>query len=226
MCGSTVSIAFLFIVLFTALQMGPPTKGGPQKVETQDLLPTEEDVPFLDDALFDDAFWSDDNCKLMTFNETFYFTSAVAKDATGAIGERYFFDNTLNRPDGTQVEGVALSGVCTRTRLADANATTVGGGICSWVIAHSSGNWSMAASGILETAAVKEFGGSMAVTGGTGEMVSVMGEMDVWPMDINGMLEMGDIFDTSYGYYVNAIYGLLICPNPYHMTPMANITSV
>jgi hypothetical protein len=210
--------------------MGGPSKGGPGaasgQVEPQDLLPNADDIPFMDDEQFDDAFWEDDNCKLMTFNESFYFMAPVFKDATYGIGRRYYFDNTLNRPDGSQIEDVTLSGVCTRIRQTEPNGTSLGGGTCSWVIHHASGNWSMASSGYLETTGVKDYGGTMAVTGGTGEMVSVMGEMDVWPMDINGMLETGDIFEGSYGYYVNAIYGLLICPKPYHMTPAENTTSV
>jgi hypothetical protein len=209
--------------------MGGPEKGGPGagsgKVKPQDLLPNADDIPFADDQLFDDKFWEDDNCKLMTFNESFYFMAPVSKDETYGIGRRYFFDNTLSRPDGTLIEGVTLSGSCTRIRKTEVNGTSVGGGTCSWVIYEASGNWSMALSGYLETTGAKDYGGTMAVTGGTGEMVSVMGEMDIWPMDVRGMLETGDIFESSYAYYVNAIYGLLICPKPYHMTPAENKTS-
>lgn len=199
------------------LQMGDPKKSA--DVVPQDLLPTVDDVPFVDDSLFDDQFWEEDSCKLVTFNETFYFTAPVARDATGTYGERYYFDNDLNRTDGTQVDDVKLTGSCTRTRL-PGEFGTAGAGVCNFIIYHTLGNWSMSTAGFLETAATSGIGGTLAVTGGTGEMVSVMGEMDVWPMDINGMLATGDVFDTVYGYYINAIYGLLICPKPYHITPV------
>jgi hypothetical protein len=202
------------------------TKGGPGNFGAQGLLPTPETAPFSDEESLGEAFSQDDSCKLITFNETFYFMSAVSRDPKVVVGQRYFFDNGLNRPDGSQIEDVTLSGVCTRTRKADPNGTAIGGGVCNWVIYHASGNWSMSASGSLESATAGRNAGSMAVTGGSGEMVSVMGEMDVWPIDINGMLELGDVFNSSYAYYVNAIYGLLICPNPYQISPLENTTAV
>jgi hypothetical protein len=211
--------------------MGAPEKKGDKKdsedTEPEGLLPTAEEVPFANET-FDASFWQDDSCKLMTFNETFYFTRATVSDTNGSgvIGERYFFDHDLNRTDGTQVPDVKLTGMCTRTRKAGESGTA-GAGTCNWVVYHESGNWSMSLSGMLESAAVKGYGGAMAVTGGTGEMVSIMGEMDVWPIDINGMLAIGDIFNSPgvYAYYVTAIYGILICPQPYHMSPAPNATT-
>jgi len=172
-------------------------------------------------VIFPESFYADDDCKLVTFNETFYFMAPIASDPVGEdpgnVGSRVFFNNEIMKSDGSVVEGVILAGVCTRTAPAGLEGNQ-GAGTCDITVYDMAGNWSIASSGYLQT--VQEGGmsaGSLVVTGGSGEMVSVIGEFNILPMDAQGMLSTEDIFTGMFAYYVEASYGLIICPKPYYI---------
>ena len=191
-------------------------------------FPHPDEIPFADDSTFPDSFYEDDDCKLVTFNESFYFMGPVASDPLGGdpanVGSRFFFNNDIMRPDGEVVEGVVLAGTCTRTAPPGLLGTD-GAGTCDIVTYDKSGNWSIASSGYVSTVQPgRTSAGSLVITGGSGEMVSVIGEFNMIPMDENGMLSAADFFTDSFAYYVEAAYGLIICPQPYYITNVAGGT--
>jgi len=186
-------------------------------------FPRPDEIPGVDDAVFPESFFADDDCKLVTFNESFYFMGPIASDPVGGdpnnVGSRFFFNNEIMRPDSQVVEGVVLAGSCTRTASPGLLGTD-GAGTCDLVTYDKAGNWSVTASGYVQTVPSGGMSaGSLVVTGGSGEMISVIGEFNVIPMDDQGMLSTGDIFTDMFAYYVEAAYGLIICPQPYYIAP-------
>lgn len=196
-----------------------PSKKGPKGPE---LFPTEEAIQLGDD-FYDDEFWSDDNCKLVTFNETFFFFTASSSVAAGADtqapGSMFIFNQPIYQLDGTEVPYVTLSGICTRTVTSD-DAGLGGAGTCQLTFVDTTGNYTIATQGYLgldANSASAMTAGSLVITGGSGSMVSVLGEMNVIPMDGDGMFLNGDVLADAYAYYVEAALGVIICPSPYHL---------
>lgn len=181
---------------------------GGSKGKGKGLFP-DQDI-LLDDAALDDKFYNGDECRLVTFNETFYFMSATSSEGVGgdtdAVGSRFFFDQGIYKLTGEQVPNVVLSGICTRTSTA--------AGSCNLNFVDLTGNWSITTQGYLATVTTQMTAGSLVVTGGSGNMMSIIGEMVVIPMTNQGMLDFADIFSGVYAYYVEASYGVIICPSP------------
>lgn len=220
-----VSSHFLTCFVFHPIRLGPK-KGPKSKMSKgkgkgyypeEELFPAIDEIPFLDPSELPDGFWAGGDCRLVTFNESFYFRASSNNDTVGGsldnVGSRFFFQEAITRPDGEDVEDVILSGVCTRTQ-APGTLGTDGAGTCELVCADTSGAWSLATQGYLHNALVTETAGDLVVTGGSGQMTSVVGEMTIQPFDEAGMLWTGDIFVGPTGYMVEAAYGLIICPDP------------
>lgn len=180
------------------------------------LYPTYDDFTLVDDLYYDDHFFETDDCRMVAFNETFAIsgpTIFIAPDTTNAeigtpslpgtvfITERV---NLLEIDGVTPIEGSTVSGTCTRTTIGDE-----GGGICQFVFIDDDG-YSISVDGYLPG----PLGGPMAVTGGTGELLGVFGQLDFFPIfsdtDPNAT---GDIFLDVIEYEIIADLGTIVCPN-------------
>lgn len=179
------------------------------------IYPQVDDITFLDDAFFDDAFFPGNNCQMVSFNETFAVPGPslfLAPDTTATVpgtpelpGTVFLFERlgVLEIDGVTPITGTTITGSCTRTTVGDN-----GGGICQLVFIDDAG-YSISVDGFLPA----PLGGPLAITGGTGSMVGVIGEMDFFPIfssDINGTV--GDIFLDVVRYEVIADIGLIVCP--------------
>ncbi|GKY95702.1 hypothetical protein MPSEU_000531000 [Mayamaea pseudoterrestris] len=179
--------------------------------------PQNDDIPLLDDAMFDDAFYAKDACQLVTFNESFYFEAAPVQLGAGgandlsAVGSQFIFSQNIFTPNGTLIEDTLLSGICTRTS-AKGFLGTSGAGVCQFNFVDVHGNYTIAAQGNLDTMPSQTSAGNLVVTGGSGSMVSVVGEMTVVPVDETGMFTTADIFTGIYAYFIQAAFGVIICP--------------
>jgi hypothetical protein len=76
--------------------------------------------------------------------------------------------------------------------------------VCQFVIIDDSG-YSITASGFLPG----PFGGPLAISGGTGSMIGVTGQFDLFPVFMGAA---GDIFADVVRYEVMADFSLLVCP--------------
>jgi hypothetical protein len=178
-----------------------------------DFYPSVGDINFLDDQFFDDHFFEDDDCELVTLNETFTVPQAsrfLAPDTTPTemgdptlIGTVFIWENQqIFEPDGeVPIVGTRVSGTCTRTTTDDE-----GMGSCQLVFVDDD-EYTINVEGLL----TGPFGSSLAITGGTGGMVGVIGEMDFFPIYNLGEFE-GDIFINVTRYEVEADLGLIVCP--------------
>lgn len=188
-----------------------PGKGGKGTYD-DDFYPSIDDF-YLDDQYYDDEFINGDQCQLVTFNETFSIPGAtlfLAPDTSVADpgnpdlpGTVFIFEvvDVLEINGVTPIQGTTLSGTCTRTDV-DPDG---GGGICQFVFLDEEG-YSITVEGFLPG----PLGGPLAVTGGTGDMVGVNGEMDFFP--IFDADEEGDIFIDAIRYEVIADLGIIVCP--------------
>jgi hypothetical protein len=176
-----------------------------------------DDITFLDDQFFDDQFFADGECELVTFNETFAVPGPslfLAPDTTvenpgdpSLPGTVFIFEsvNILEIDGVTPIVGTTVSGSCTRTTIGED-----GGGICNLVFIDDEG-FSINVSGFLPG----PLGGPMAITGGTGGMVGVIGDMDFFPIfdgNVTTVTDYGDIFLDVVRYEVIANLGLIVCP--------------
>jgi len=172
----------------------------------------------LDPEELPDDFWQSDECRLVTFNETFIFNASTVNDPVGDssdnVGSRFFFEEQIMDKDGHTVPDVVLSGVCTRTKGIGLIGID-GAGTCEFVWTDLQGRWSITAQGYLESASRLDTSGKLAVTGGSGYMISIVGEMNILPFGSNGELWEFDPFEGPTGYKADAAYGLIICPEPH-----------
>ena len=176
-----------------------------------------DDIPLLDDAMFDDAFYAKDACQLVTFNESFFFETASVQIGLGGssdaseVGSQFLFAQNIYTPTGKMINDTLLSGICTRTSPTGLLGTS-GAGACQFNFVDVHGNYTISAQGHLDTVASQQSAGNLVVTGGSGHMVSVVGEMKVVPVDTDGLFTTADIFTGIYAYYVEAVFGVIICP--------------
>lgn len=179
----------------------------------KDFWTSAKDNAFLDDAFFDDHFFEDDDCELVTFNETFAMggpTLFLAPDTTPTNagdptlpGTVFIFErvNILELDGVTPINGTVVSGTCTRTTVG-----TDGGGVCHLVFVDEDG-FSINVNGDLQS----PLGGPLAITGGTGGMVGVVGEVDLFPI-FETDTQFGDIFLDPIRFEVLLDLGLIVCP--------------
>jgi hypothetical protein len=179
------------------------------------LYPTYDDITFVDDKYFDDLYFETDDCQMVAFNETFVVpgpTLFLAPDTTPAdrgtptlpgtvfITERV---NLLELDGVTPIIGSTVSGSCTRTTIGEE-----GGGICQYVFIDDEG-YTISVNGYLPG----PLGGPMAITGGTGELLGVFGQMDFFPVFSDTVANAtGDIFLDVIEYEVIADMGVIVCP--------------
>jgi hypothetical protein len=177
------------------------------------FYPTVDDITVLDDEYFDDHFVNQGECQLVTFNETFSVTGAtlflapdtsVTEQGTPSLpGTVFIFErvDVLEIDGVTPIDGTTVSGTCTRTDIDPEG----GGGICQLVFIDDEG-YSITVDGFLPG----PLGAPLAVTGGTGDMIGVSGEMDFFPI-FEGNAE-GDIFLDAIRYEIIADLGIIVCP--------------
>lgn len=198
---------------------GKGGKGGYDDYYVDDANNYEDDMLEQDDAFFemDDEYTDDipppDGCALQSFNETFVVPAAslfLAPDTTKSEagtpelpGTVFIFESVnILEPDGkTPISGTRISGTCTRTTLgAD------GGGTCDLVFVDDE-DFTINVAGFLQG----PLGSPLAISGGTGGMVGVIGEMDFFPVYGNGTALDGDVFLDPIHYEVIANLGLIVC---------------
>lgn len=147
---------------------------------------------------------ADGDCELVQFNERFNILPATTATPPGnnvtnfeAIGTKYIFEpQNILEPTGEIITGTLSSGYCTRT-------SAFGGGVCNIVLIDANGAYVITASGFLDSQ-----GGSLAVTGGSGQLVSVIGQLQVFPFYLSALAD--PFLDAAY-YEVRANFGLIIC---------------
>jgi hypothetical protein len=183
--------------------------------KVDDFYPRADELGFVDDHFFDDKFFHGHECELVTFNETFGMSSAdlfLAPDTTIKEpgnpmypGTVFLFEREflLQQDGSTSINGTVVSGTCTRT---EGGEDVSGAGLCSFVFVDDEG-YSVNVNGLL----VGPLGGKLAITGGTGGMLGVVGEMDFMPI-YEDSTTMGDVFLDPIRYDVMAHLGLVVCP--------------
>jgi hypothetical protein len=175
-----------------------------------------EDTPLLDDAMFDDAFYAGDSCKLVTFNETFFFETAAFQIGMGGntsqVGSQFIFSQNIYTPTGQVIDDTLLSGMCTRTSPTGVLGNS-GAGDCQFNFVDTNGNYTISVQGHLDTVEALVTAGNLVVTGGSGSMVSVVGEMSVVPVDEGGAFSAADLFTGIFAYFIQASFGVIVCPS-------------
>jgi hypothetical protein len=196
-------------------KMHKKTKKHDPDYRVDDFYPRAEEIGFVDDQFFDDKFYDYDECVLLTFNETFGIPHAnrfKAPDTTKTDpgdahyqGTVFLFERDyLLEPDGTSaINGTFVSGSCTRT---EGGKDGTGAGVCNFVFVNDEG-YSVNVNGLL----VGPLGSKLAISGGTGGMIGVIGDMDFFPIYEDGRT-IGDIFLDPIRYEVMAHLGLTVCP--------------
>lgn len=194
--------------------MGAARSGyyGDDRTDYTDLYPKVGEIAFLDDQFFDDKFFEDDDCELVSFNETFAIPSAslflapdtsITEPGTPSLpGTLFIFERESVLDDGSPVNGTTVSGTCTRTESADGGA-----GVCNFIFVDDEG-YTLNVNGLL----MGYYGSELAVTGGTGGMVGVIGQMDLVPV-FESDSDDNDIFLDALQYDVMSNVGLIVCPN-------------
>jgi hypothetical protein len=200
---------------YAASKGGSSSKGHKGKgsyYDGYDRFPSVGEINFLDDNFFDDHFFDGGDCQLVTLNETFALPRAsrfLAPDTSPTnmgnptlIGTVFIWEGqqVLELDGITPVDGTIVSGTCTRTVMDDH-----GMGSCQLIFVDDE-EYSVNVNGLLSGPA----GSLMAITGGTGGMVGVIGEMDFFPV-FEG--DVGDIFLNVTQYEVSADLGLVVCPH-------------
>ena len=177
-----------------------------------DIYPTAGDINFLDDNFFDDHFYDDDDCELIHLNETFSIPRAarfLAPDTTptnmgtpSIIGTVFIWENQqVLEVDGlTPIVGTTVSGSCIRT-----STSIEGMGTCLLVFKDDD-EYTINIEGLLQG----PLGSQLGITGGTGGLVGVIGEMDFLPLYEHP--GVGDVFLNATRYEVHADLGLIVCP--------------
>jgi hypothetical protein len=201
-------------------QQGSPTTGAYSQSATTTAATNPsnlDDTPLIDDAMLGQGFWSQKQCKVVTYNETFYFETAAHVVGVGgdpkAIGSQFIFSQNLFTPTGTPIQETHLSGVCTRTAVPGTGILgKSGAGTCSFNLVDTFGNYTVGVQGYLDTVPQQMSAGSLLVTGGSGSMVSVVGEMNVIPVNSQGHFDTSDIFTGIYAYFIQAAFGVIVCP--------------
>lgn len=167
----------------------------------------------MNDDVFDDQFFEDDDCELVTLNETFSFPRAsrfLAADTSPEnmgdptlIGTVFIWENqqVFDGNGVSPIVGTSISGTCTRT-----TADTKGMGSCTLTFLDDD-DYSINIDGIL----TGPNGSTLGISGGTGGMVGVIGEMDIFPIYALGQMS-GDVFINVTRYEVEADLGLIVCP--------------
>lgn len=176
------------------------------------LYPSYDDVTFLDDQFFDDLYFETDDCENVAFNETFSIPGPTAfvpiseTEQDPSLPGTVFITELVNllELDGeTPIVGSTVSASCTRTTIGD-----LGGGICQFVFIDDEG-YTISVDGYL----AGPLGGPLAITGGTGELVGVFGQMDFFPIfDESDPDATGDIFLDAIRYEIIADVGAIVCP--------------
>ena len=189
---------------------GKSSRGSYSHYKYNDIYPTAGDINFLDDNFFDDHFFDDDDCELIHLNETFSVPRAArffAPDTTptnmgtpSIIGTVFIWENQqVLEIDGiTPIVGTTVSGSCIRT-----STSITGMGTCQLVFDDQ---FTINVAGLLEG----PLGNQLAITGGSGGLVGVIGEMDFLPLYEHP--GVGDVFLNSTRYEVHADLGLIVCP--------------
>ncbi|GAX10073.1 hypothetical protein FisN_2Lh341 [Fistulifera solaris] len=187
-----------------------------EKGDWNELYPSVGDINFLDDNFFDDNFFADGDCKLVVMNETFSVPRAlsyVAPDTTSPenmgdpvlAGTVFLWRNQqVFEADGSvPIAGTTVSGTCTRTNQDGENSM----GSCQFVFVDDD-DYTITVDGAL----TGPYGSSLGITGGTGGMVGVVGQMDFFPVHEEDDDAAGDIFINVTRYEIEADLGLIICP--------------
>jgi len=169
---------------------------------------------------YDDDYYPEE-CVLVSYHETFSIDGPdlfLAPDTTvDEQGTPTFPGTVFIFPISpvlefetfeTAIAGSTVSGICTRTTVGEPS-----GGICQLVFVDDDG-YTINVSGFLKG----EFGSQMAITGGTGSTVGVVGTMDFFPIyeDTDSNSGINDIFLNATRYDVIAEIGVLECPETYH----------
>ena len=176
-----------------------------------------DDGEYDDDFLIVDDMAPPDGCELMTFNETFVVPAAnlfMAPDTNSTFGGTpelpgtlfIFETSNILEPDGTTpIRGTTVTGTCTRTSFTNATTGT-GGGMCQFTFVDDD-DFTINVGGYL----MNPFGSPLAISGGTGGMVGVIGQMDFFPVYPAGTTIDGDVFLDPERYEVIADLGLIVC---------------
>lgn len=155
--------------------------------------------------------FDDDDCELVTVEDAFTFPSAtffLAPDTTDTTegtptlpGTVYLWDDEVVESQ-TAGNSTTVSGVCTRT-------SSSLGGICNLVFSDAIEDIQITVNGFLSS----PNGGALAITGGTGDLLSNIGQMDFTPTYGNTTVADEDVFLDSLEFQVNMELGIIICPD-------------
>ena len=165
-------------------------------------------LTFHDDTLFTDDLFDDDDCEFFVSHEEYKYSSfdfAIPIDGlTSNPGTRYIWsDQNILMLDGSIIKDTIITGTCTRTGH--------GAGTCNMVIKDDTGE-QLTFSGRLDSSLS---GGKFAITGGTGSLTGIVGEMHVKAYTEGA----GDVFDDATHYEVAVTLGIIVSPSqpvPHH----------
>lgn len=204
-------------------------KGGKGKGKGKgNQYPSVDDIPFFDDAFFDDAFFVNDECRQVSYSETFSIRGAtlfLAPDSTpeaegrpACPGTVFLWESSPVLDTQTQqpVVGTTFNGICTRTvgdcRENNAAPLIDTAGMCQFTFVDDRG-YTINVAGFLEG----PLGSQLAITGGTGSTVGIIGSMDFFPIYSADLLDpaanttLGDVFLDTEVYEVIADIGIIVC---------------
>jgi hypothetical protein len=184
---------------------------------------------------FDDAFFNDDSfpqfpspppamqgpqCFQVAFEESILFLSAdlaIPPPTAGPneIGTTFIykpspvFNITDFRDNGSfvELENSQITGVCTRTL--EPVGGVGGGGVCQFTIQVEDASFTFG--GFIEDLVAGEPDPTLVISGGSGEITGITGEVALLPLDENGDDFTGDIFLDAFGYEATVSAFVLVC---------------
>jgi hypothetical protein len=132
------------------------------------------------------------------------------------LGTTFIYnDPILNQTTRNIIDGSFATGHCLRTQKREAldDGSSAGGGYCHFTYTFSDGG-NVVASINSAGEVFDSFGGTIAITGGTGSYIGARGELTVLPVEVNADLEFihsdDDFFTGATGY---TVAGEMIIPS-------------
>ena len=155
--------------------------------------------------------FDDDDCEMVSLEDTFTIPSAtffLAPDTTTDVqgtpslpGTVFLWDNELVGSPAVS-NSTTVSGTCTRT-------SSSLGGICNFVFLDTIEDISVTVAGFLSNPS----GGSLAITGGTGDLFANIGQMQFVPVYQDSAATGQDVFLDAVEYDVSMNLGIIVCPD-------------
>lgn len=159
---------------------------------------------FQEDDYLWQPYFEDDDCEIFIAAEAFSFGSASGVIGDGSIGTQYVWEpQNMQDRDTSDLIDAFFSGYCTVT-----STTPTAGYFCHFVIVNNVGDQMTMAGALLTPDDSLLPLGTLAITGGTGGMAGVIGDMTIFANPIGT-----DALAIASQFDVDVLLGIIVCPS-------------